>query len=145
MPVQRIVEEVTALVTDTRASFILDTLELCARAALLEYNTNRRGADEPQADDTGSKRSPGKHGRRQEIYGQTCTVPHEVRDDQLKGRTDLILDRVFVTHSGMDDTAIIDRVVERIRELQPFKEVFVTQASCTISAHSGRILWAYCF
>lgn len=37
-------------------------------------------------------------------------------DDQLKDRTDLILDRVFVTHSGMDDPAI-DKVVSRIKEL----------------------------
>lgn len=58
-------------------------------------------------------------------------------DDQLKGRTDLILDRVFITHSGMDDPAIIKHVVERIRELQPFREIFVTQASCTISSHCG--------
>ena len=38
---------------------------------------------------------------------------------------------------GMDDPQIIETVVARIRELQPFKEIFVTQASCTISCHCG--------
>jgi hypothetical protein len=37
----------------------------------------------------------------------------------------------------MDDPTTIDRVVARIKELQPFQEIFVTQASCTISSHCG--------
>ncbi len=138
IPVQQIVSEVTALVPDTRASFILDTLEFmraggrCSSitqigAALMNLKPTILVRNDRQGSMVVGKKYMGK------------LAPSLMKyvDDQLKDRTDLVLDRVFVTHSGMDDKAIIDRVVERIRELQPFREIFVTQASCTISAHSG--------
>ncbi len=138
MPAKQIVEEVTALVGDTRASFILDTLEFmraggrCSSitqigAALMNLKPTILVRNDRQGSMVVGKKYMGK------------LAPSLMKyvDDQLKDRTDLILDRVFVTHSGMDDPAIIDRVVERIRELQPFKEIFVTQASCTISSHCG--------
>ena len=55
---------------------------------------------------------------------------------ELEGREDLVLDRVFITHSGCPD-AHIQLVKRLVAKLQPFKEIFVTQASCTISCHCG--------
>ena len=58
-------------------------------------------------------------------------------DDLLKGRNDIKLDRIFVTHSGIDQK-IIDLAVNKIREHQPdVKEIIVTRAGCTISCHCG--------
>ncbi len=138
MPAKQIVEEVTALSQDTRASFILDTLEFmraggrCSSitqigAALMNLKPTIIVKNERQGSMVVGKKYMGK------------LAPSLMKyvDDQLKDRTDLVLDRVFVTHSGMDDPAIIERVVARIRELQPFGEVIVTQASCTVSCHCG--------
>ena len=138
LPSQQIVEEVRALTQDTRASFVLDTLEFmraggrCSSitqigAALMNLKPTIIVKNDRQGSMVVGKKYMGK------------LAPSLMKyvDDQLKDRTDLVLDRVFVTHSGMDDPTIIDRVVARIRELQPFQEVFVTQASCTISCHCG--------
>lgn len=138
LPARQIVEEVRALTQDTRASFVLDTLEFmraggrCSSitqigAALMNLKPTIIVKNDRQGSMVVGKKYMGK------------LAPSLMKyvDDQLKDRTDLVLDRVFVTHSGMDDPAIIDRVVKRIRELQPFQEVFVTQASCTISCHCG--------
>ena len=135
---EQIVNEVSALTQDTRASFVLDTLEFmraggrCSSitqigAALMNLKPTILVRNDRQGSMVVGKKYMGK------------LAPSLMKyvDDQLKGRTDLILDRVFVTHSGMDDPAAIDRVVARIKELQPFKEIFVTQASCTISSHCG--------
>lgn len=138
LPAKRIVEEVSALTQDTRASFILDTLEFmraggrCSSitqigAALMNIKPTILVKNDRQGSMVVGKKYMGK------------LAPSLMKyvDDQLKDRNDLILDRVFVTHSGMDDPTTIDRVVARIKELQPFQEIFVTQASCTISSHCG--------
>ena len=135
---EQIVNEVSALTQDTRASFVLDTLEFmraggrCSSitqigAALMNLKPTILVRNDRQGSMVVGKKYMGK------------LAPSLMKyvDDQLKGRTDLILDRVFVTHSGMDDPTSIDRVVARIKELQPFREIFVTQASCTISSHCG--------
>jgi DegV family protein with EDD domain len=135
---EQIVNEVSALTQDTRASFVLDTLEFmraggrCSSitqigAALMNLKPTILVRNDRQGSMVVGKKYMGK------------LAPSLMKyvDDQLKGRTDLILDRVFVTHSGMDDPASIDRVVARIKELQPFGEIYVTQASCTISCHCG--------
>jgi len=138
LPAKQIVEEITALSQDTRASFVLDTLEFmraggrCSSitqigAAMLNLKPTIMVKNDRQGSMIVGKKYMGK------------LAPSLMKyvDDQLKDRTDLVLDRVFVTHSGMDDPAIIEKVVARIKELQPFREIFVTQASCTVSCHCG--------
>ena len=56
--------------------------------------------------------------------------------DQLAGRKDLKLDRVFITHSGMSPERI-EMVKKTVEQLAGFQEIFVTRAGCTISAHCG--------
>lgn len=138
LPAKQIVDEVTALVPDTRASFVLDTLEFmraggrCSSimqigAALMNLKPTILVKNDRQGSMVVGKK----------YMGKLAPTLMKYVDDQLKGRTDLVLDRVFITHSGMDDPSIIDSVITRIRELQPFQEIFVTQASCTISSHCG--------
>ena len=55
---------------------------------------------------------------------------------RLEGRKDLVLDRIFVTHSGVSAEIVAD-VIALIKQLQPFAEVIETKAGCTISSHCG--------
>ena len=138
MPAKQIVKEVSSLTQDTRASFILDTLEFmraggrCSSIAQIGATLMNLKPTIIVKNDRQGSMVVGK-----KYMGKLAPSLMKYVDDQLKDRTDLLLDRVFVTHSGMDDPAIIERVVARIRELQPFREIFVTQASCTISCHCG--------
>lgn len=54
----------------------------------------------------------------------------------LKGKEDLDLDRVFVTHSGCPQPDI-ERAIDNIRECCDFKEIHVAKANSTISSHCG--------
>jgi DegV family protein with EDD domain len=56
--------------------------------------------------------------------------------DRLKDRDDIITDRVFITHSGCS-VDLLNQVKQLVIESQPFEEVFITRASCTISCHCG--------
>lgn len=56
--------------------------------------------------------------------------------DRLKDRDDIIKDRVFITHSGCS-VDLLNQVKQLVIESQPFEEVFITRASCTISCHCG--------
>lgn len=56
--------------------------------------------------------------------------------DRLKDRDDIIPDRVFITHSGCS-VDLLNQVKQLVIESQPFEEVFITRASCTISCHCG--------
>jgi fatty acid-binding protein DegV len=57
--------------------------------------------------------------------------------DRLANIDDLDLSRVFVTHAGVDmDT--VTSVAVAVKAAAPFKEVLITRAGCTISAHCGR-------
>lgn len=55
---------------------------------------------------------------------------------RLEGRTDLQLDRIFITHSYVP-AEIVEKVKELILELQPFAQVIDTFAGSTISSHCG--------
>ena len=55
---------------------------------------------------------------------------------RLEGRTDLQLDRIFITHSGVP-AEIVEKAKELVSELQPFAQVIETFAGSTISSHCG--------
>lgn len=43
---------------------------------------------------------------------------------------------MFITHSGVSPE--IEALAEKtVRELQPFEEVCITRAGCTVSSHCG--------
>lgn len=56
---------------------------------------------------------------------------------KLKDRTDVKLDRIFVTHSPMDKK-LVDMAVEEVKKYQPFKEILVTPAGATVCTHCGK-------
>ena len=56
--------------------------------------------------------------------------------DKLQNRKDLRNEHIFITHSGISQERI-NLVKETIQEISDFKDIYVTQASCTISCHCG--------
>ena len=56
--------------------------------------------------------------------------------DRLKDRTDIIPERIFITYTTCDDTGLA--VVHRkIDEYSHFREIYETNAGCTVSCHCG--------
>lgn len=67
------------------------------------------------------------------------TVSKSVADyirGRLEGRDDVVLDRIFVTHSHVPQE-VVDEAIAQVKELHPFTEVIETIAGCTISSHCG--------
>ena len=63
--------------------------------------------------------------------------------DQLAGRKDLKLDRVFITHSGMSPERI-EMVKKTVEQLAGFRR-FLSPAQAAPSPPTvGRIRWAFC-
>ena len=56
---------------------------------------------------------------------------------RLEGRDDIVLDRIFVTHSQVP-AETLEAAVALVKELHPFTEVIVTVAGCTITSHCGK-------
>lgn len=136
MPAAQIQKEVMDLRGKTHASFIIDTLTFlyaggrCSALAALGANVlNIKPCIE--VDNTSGKMSVGKKYR-----GALDKVLKHYTIDKLKDRTDLKLDRVFITHSGISDERV-EIVKETIKEVADFKEILVTRAGSTISSHCG--------
>lgn len=138
LEIEQIVREVTDLAPYTRASFILDTLEFmraggrCSSIAQIGATLMNLKPTILVRNDRQGSMVVGK-----KYMGKLAPSLMKYVDDQLKDRTDLVLDRVFITHSDLDDPSIVDQIAARIRELQPFQEIIETSASCTISSHCG--------
>ena len=49
----------------------------------------------------------------------------------------VVEDWAFITHSGEVSEETLQELTALVQELAPFKEVFVTQAGCTVSSHCG--------
>ena len=56
---------------------------------------------------------------------------------RLENGDNIDLDRVFITHAGVD-MEIVNAVAEQVKNTLPFKEVLITRAGATVSCHCGR-------
>ena len=129
-----IAEELRATVDRVDASFILNQLEYlkkggrCSALAVLGANMLKL---KPCIEVKDGKMGVGKKYR-----GAFEKCLKEYITDRLVDREDLELERIFVTHSGISEE-LVDLAVNTVRELQPFKEICITQAGCTVSSHCG--------
>lgn len=132
---EKIVAELNRLTARVDASFILNQLDYmkkggrCSAVTLLGANLLQlRPCIEVQN---------GKMAVAKKYRGtfEKCLMSYIT--DRLQGRSDLCLDRVFLTHSGGIDPELLKKAEELVRSLQPFKEVCVTRAGCTVSCHCG--------
>ena len=57
--------------------------------------------------------------------------------DRLVDLEAVDLSRIFITHSGMSDPALLDKVKDAVLAIAPFEDVQVTRAGCTVSMHCG--------
>ncbi len=131
---EEIVEKINAMVNCVDASFVIDNLEYlhkggrCSALAMLGANVLKL---KPCIEVKNGKMGVGKKYR-----GKYSAVLKEYVAERLTNAEDIVLDRVFVTHAGVDEE-IVNAVVEQVKSLVPFKEVFVARAGCTISSHCG--------
>ncbi len=131
---KEIVEKIETLKPCVDASFVIDKLDYlhkggrCSAVAVLGANLLKL---KPCIEVKNGAMGVGKKYR-----GRYADVLKEYTLERLGDGSDIDLDRVFVTHAGCD-MEIVNSVVELVKETLPFKEVFVTRASCTISAHCG--------
>ena len=129
-----IAEELRGMVDRVDASFILNQLEYlkkggrCSAVTVLGANLLKL---KPCIEVKDGKMGVGKKYR-----GAFEKCLKEYITDRLSDRDDLELDRVFVTHSGISED-LVKLAVNTVRELQPFKEICITQAGCTVSSHCG--------
>ena len=134
MPPEQIVEALNRLTARVRASFILDRLDYmkkggrCSAVTMLGANLLRLRPCIQVKD--------GKMGVEKKYRGSFEKCVRDYITDRLAGRTDLDLRRVFITHSGVSPE-IEALAVQTVRSLQPFEEVCVTRAGCTVSSHCG--------
>ncbi len=129
-----IADELRATAERVDASFILNQLEYlkkggrCSALTVLGANMLKL---KPCIEVKEGKMGVGKKYR-----GAFEKCLKEYITDRLSDREDLELDRVFVTHSGISKE-LVNMAVDTVRELQPFKEICITQAGCTVSSHCG--------
>lgn len=135
MEAQEIAEELRKRTRNCHASFILDTLTFlhaggrCFSVAALGANVLKL---KPciQVDNSDGSMGVGKKYR-----GTLDKVLVKYVKDELS-RADINTDLLFITHSGIPQE-YIDLVKKTVEETMDFKEIHVTKASCTISAHCG--------
>ncbi len=134
-PAEDIVASVQDMVGRVEASFIpnsLDYLKLggrCSAAAALGANLLRI---KPCLQLREGTIQVGK-----KYTGSLSAVLMKYVGDKLSKLEDIDLTRVFITHSGMEDETLLDKVKDAVLATAPFEEVLVCRANCTVSNHCG--------
>ena len=134
MDAETIAAELTKLQSQVDASFVLQTLEYlkkggrCSAVTLLGANLLKL---RPCIEVKDGKMDVGKKYR-----GSFDKCVCEYITDKIGNRSDLELRRVFITHSGVSEESV-QKAVETVQKLQPFEEICVTRAGCTVSSHCG--------
>ena len=57
--------------------------------------------------------------------------------DRLGDLEKVDLSRVFITHSGLTNPELVDKVKDAVLAIAPFEDVQVARAGCTVSMHCG--------
>ncbi len=135
MSAEEIVSETEKLIPCVDASFVIDSLEYlykggrCSALSMLGANLLKL---KPCIEVKNGVMGVGKKYR-----GKYMEVLKQYVNQRLADRDDIITDRAFVTHAGVDEEST-KVIVDLVKETGIFKEVFETRASCTISSHCGR-------
>ena len=129
-----VAEELRGLASCGDTSFVLDTREYlgkggrCSGVAALGANVLKL---KPCL-----KMREGKLVVCKKYRGAMGKVYRQYITERLAGKT-VVEDHAFITHSGEVSEDTLRELTELVRELAPFKEVFITQAGCTVSSHCG--------
>ena len=135
MAAEVIVSAITAMADKVDASFVPDKLEYlkmggrCSAAAALSATLLRLHPCIQVRE--------GSMGVGKKYTGSHEAVLMKYLKDRLAKLEDVDLSRVFITHSGMSDPALVDKVKDAVLAIAPFEDVQVTRAGCTVSNHCG--------
>ena len=139
MSAKEVFDEVSALVSKTSASFVVDTLDFLHAggrcSALAKLGANMLSL-KPQIVVKNDEENCGKMGVGKKYRGKLDKVLVEYVKETLANRDDLNLDTIFITHSGISEERIA-LVKTTVEECANCKNIYITTASCTISAHCG--------
>ena len=132
---EEIVTAIEEARVDVRASFVIDTLVFLSRGGRCSSVTALLASTlkiKPRIAVTMGKMGVSKkyHGN---FSKSLLRYVHDMEEDLLAADPT----RVFVTHSEMDDPALIREIVDYLKELNHFKEVCTSDAGCVISSHCG--------
>lgn len=131
---EEIVEAMKTLVDKVEASFVVDKLDYlrkggrCSALAALGANIlSLRPCIEVK---------DGKMGVGKKYRGKFDACVEKYVNERLEGRTDIVTDRIFITHTPCDKK-IVDMVRKTIKKHMEFTEIIETTAGCTVSSHCG--------
>ena len=131
---QEIVGKLTALAPRVRISFVLGRLDYmkkggrCSSVEVLGANLLKLKPAIAVKD--------GKMGVTKKYRGTMEKCLRDYIADQLKDREDLVGNRIFITHSGVDPS-LVELARTEIARYAAFQEVIETRAGCTVSSHCG--------
>lgn len=129
-----IAEALRDLADRVDASFVLDRLDYmvkggrCSAVAALGANLLKL---KPYIEVVDGKMRVGKKYRGS---FEKCIL--EYVKDKLQGRDDLVLERIFITYTPVQE-GLVEKVRAAVASYAPFEEIVETQAGCTISCHCG--------
>ena len=129
-----IAESLRDLTGRVDASFVLDRLDYmvkggrCSSVAALGANLLKL---KPYIEVVDGKMRVGKKYRGS---FEKCIL--EYVKDKLQGRDDLVLERIFITHTPVQD-GLVEKVRAAVESYAPFTQIIETEAGCTISCHCG--------
>ncbi len=135
LPSAEIAEKCREITSRVDASFIIDNLEFlykggrCSAVAAF-------GANLLQLKPCIMVRD-GKMGVGKKYRGKFMQVLEKYIADMIGDASDIETDKIFVTHAGCDPE-ILNKCVEQVKKIAPFKNVYATRAGCTVSSHCGR-------
>lgn len=133
---EEIAGRLNAMRSKVHSSFILDTLEFMRAggrcSAVVAFGANALGLKPCiEVQNTDGSMKVGKKYR-----GKLEKVLVSYVQDKLRQYEHIDHSRIFITHSGVAQECIAS-VQEIIRSMAEFEQIYVTQASCTISCHCG--------
>ena len=134
LPAEEIVERLRELAPLVEASFVIDTMEYlqkggrCSSLAAFAATALKM---KPSIKVEEGAMTVGKKYR-----GSLEKCLRQYIHDRLAGREDIDLCRIFVTHA-LCPPEMVEMALEEVRKYQPFQEVLVTTAGCTVSCHCG--------
>lgn len=131
---KEIVAEIEGLKPYVRASFVVDTLTYLHRGGRCSGLAALAGGAlklHPKIVVENGSMCPTKKYR-----GQMSKVIMNYAKDMEEQLKNAIPDRVFITHSGCAEE-IIDEVLQYLKSLGLFQEIYVTRAGGVISSHCG--------
>ncbi len=131
---REIAEELRRLAPLSDTSFVLDTLQYmwkggrCSGVAALGANVLKLKPclEMREGNLVVCKKYRGSI---EKVYRQYIT-------ERLSGKS-VVEDWVFITHSGEVPEQTLQELTDLVKSVAPFREVFITQAGCTVSSHCG--------